>query len=69
MSSASPRNVVRRNLITLAAMCCLIGMFLMVIVQKSAAQDYTLLILYLLPLPLLFFAAVLTARLILRVVP
>jgi hypothetical protein len=44
-------------------------MFLMVIVQKSAAQDYTLLILYLLPLPLLIFGAVLTARLILKVVP
>jgi hypothetical protein len=68
MSSASPKNIVRGNLITLAAMCFLTGMFLAVAVHRLALHDYTWFLLYLLPLPPLIFAAVLNARRILSVV-
>jgi hypothetical protein len=68
MSSTSPRTIVRGNLITLAAVCFLTGMFLAVAIHRLALHDYAWFILYLLPLPPLIFAAILNARRILSVV-
>jgi hypothetical protein len=68
MPSASPGNIVRANLITFGSMCFLIGMFLAIAFHRSVLHDYTWFILYLLPIPVLIFAAVLNARRILRMV-
>ena len=68
MPSASPTNIVRANLIALGSMCFLIGMFLAIPLHRSALHDYTWFILYLVPIPVLIFAAVLNARRILRMV-
>jgi len=67
MSSASPRNIVRANLITLGCACFLIGMFFAIAVHRSALHDYWF-ILSLVAIPVLIFAAVLNARRILRMV-
>ena len=68
MPPASPRNIVRANLIALGSMCFLIGMFLAIAFYRSALHDYTWFILYLVPIPVLIFAVVLNARRILRMV-
>jgi len=43
-------------------------MFLSIALHRSALHDYTWFILYLVPIPVLIFAAVLNARRILRMV-
>jgi|HubBroStandDraft_3_1064219.scaffolds.fasta_scaffold1454916_2 hypothetical protein len=68
MSTPSSRDTVLGGIIAVASMSFLIGIFLMLGVQKLAQQD-SLSVLFLLLLPLLIFAAVLNVRRILRAVP
>jgi hypothetical protein len=68
MSTPSARDTVRGGIIAVASMSFLIGMFLILGVQKAAQHD-PLSILFLLLLPWLIFAGGLNVRRILRAVP
>jgi CHASE2 domain-containing sensor protein len=69
MLPGSAKDRVRGNLIAIACMCFLLGIFFLSWVLKVAAQDYIWSIPYLLAAPLLIFAAVFNARRILNEIP
>jgi hypothetical protein len=68
MSTPSPRDTVIAGLMVVASMSFLVGIFLMLGVQKLAQHD-SMWIVFLLLLPLLVFAAFLHVRRILRALP
>jgi hypothetical protein len=68
MSTRSLRDTVLGGIIAVASISFLIGIFLMLGVQKLTQHD-ALSILFLLSLPLMIFAVVLNVRRILRAIP